>query len=354
MAGGDREDANAPAPSGRAPDRDDSPAAPARTDENATGSDAAYLRSLIDYAADAFILIDAKGRIVDVNQRACRDTGYARAELLRMEIFDLSIDTDRGRAEKIWDHSQHGDTFTALLRYRRKDGSFYPVDVRVSCHFVDGRKTFLGLARDISDHVEAERAIRLLNEQLEQRVAESTEQWRNTAALLQAVMDAAPDLIYVKDAEGRYLFVNHATSKLMGRARADLLGRNDTEIFPPELARELIVNDHGVMVGGEPRTIEEWAMLGGVLHSYSSNKAPYRDPDGRIIGLIGISRDITEEKKAEAALRQSEARRLRRRHLGLEPAHRTRVLFAPVETDARLCGRRDRLGHERVVGPCAP
>ncbi len=308
MAGGDREDANAPAPSGRAADRDDSPAAPVRTDENATGSDSTYLRSLIDHAADAFILIDAKGRIVDVNQRACRDTAYTRAELLQMEIFDLSIDTDRGRAEKIWDHLQHGDTFAALLRYRRKDGSFYPVDVRVSCHFVDGRKTFLGLARDISDHVEAERAIRLLNEQLEQRVAESTEQWRSTAALLQAVMDAAPDLIYVKDAEGRYLFVNHATSKLMGRARADLLGRNDSEIFPPELARELIVNDHGVMVGGEPRTIEEWAMLGGVLHSYSSNKAPYRDPDGRIIGLIGISRDITEEKKAEAALRQSEAR----------------------------------------------
>ena len=137
---------------------------------------------------------------------------------------------------------------------------------------------------------------------------ERTRQLRDTLALLQGVMDGTPDLIFTKDLEGRYLLVNGSVERLMGRTGADIIGRTDSEIFAPETARPLIENDRHVLQSGQPQTTEETAPLDGALRTYSSTKAPYRDEQGRIVSLIGISRDITDVKAAEAALRRSEAR----------------------------------------------
>jgi diguanylate cyclase (GGDEF)-like protein/PAS domain S-box-containing protein len=148
----------------------------------------------------------------------------------------------------------------------------------------------LGACWDITDDVERNRRL------------------HDTLALLQAVMKGTPDLIYVKDRDGRYLLVNPAAEKVMERAGVEIIGRDDTEIFPSETARALIENDRHVLEAGEAHTSEEIAVVGGVSRTYSSAKAPLRDEHGAIIGLIGISRDLTEMKTAEAALRRSEAR----------------------------------------------
>jgi two-component system sensor histidine kinase/response regulator len=265
-------------------------------------------RLLVEHAVDDFFLHDDKGCFLDVNQRACTSTGYSREELLRMRVTDLTVAHTPDEVQRILDGTQPGDASTVLARHRRKDGSEFPVEVRISCLLIDGRKVFLGMARDISERVEAERAIRELNAQLERRAAASAAESRKSASLLQAVMDAAPDLIYVKDRNGRYLFVNSATSKLMGRTQEDILGRGDEEIFPADLARQLALNDRLVITDGAAHEIEEKPVRDGVSRTYRSNKAPYRDEQGRIIGLIGISRDVTEMLKAEAALRHTEAR----------------------------------------------
>ncbi|MGO1077353.1 PAS domain-containing protein [Inquilinus sp. CA228] len=148
----------------------------------------------------------------------------------------------------------------------------------------------LGACWDITDDVERNRRL------------------HDTLALLQAVMKGTPDLIYVKDRDGRYLLVNPAVEKVMGRAGIDVIGRHDTEIFPAETARALIENDRHALETGETFTTEEVAVVAGVSRIYSSAKAPLRDEHGAVIGLIGTSRDLTEMKTAEAALRRSEAR----------------------------------------------
>uniref|UniRef100_UPI0031E46962 bifunctional diguanylate cyclase/phosphodiesterase n=1 Tax=Inquilinus sp. TaxID=1932117 RepID=UPI0031E46962 len=137
---------------------------------------------------------------------------------------------------------------------------------------------------------------------------ERSKRLRDTLTLLQAVMNGTPDLIYVKDLDGRYLLVNPAVETVMARAGIDIIGRSDAEIFPPETARALIENDRRVFETGTAFTTEETAVVAGAARTYSSAKVPLRDELGAIIGLIGTSRDLTEVKAAEAALRRSEAR----------------------------------------------
>lgn len=129
---------------------------------------------------------------------------------------------------------------------------------------------------------------------------------RDTLALLEAVMNGTPDLIYVKDLAGRYLIVNRSVEKVMGRPR--VVGLDDGQIFAPDTAAAIQANDRDVLASGRPLTMVETAVVDGELRQYSSTKAPRRGRGGEITGLIGISRDITEMKAAEAALRHSELR----------------------------------------------
>ncbi len=265
-------------------------------------------RLLIEHAADDFFLHDDRGRFLDISQRACLNTGYSREELLRLRVTDIGVDRDQAAVEAIWARTPPGSSTTVFSHHRRKDGSVFPVEVRLACQLIHGQKLFLGMVRDISERVAAEHAIRQLNAELEQRVIERTIQWRESAGLLRTVMNETPDLIFIKDCDGRYLLINEATEKVMGRTSDSVLGQIDTELFEPGTAEALIENDRLVLGSGRPHTIEETAYVDGVLRTFSSNKAPYRDEHGRIIGLIGISRDITDMKAAEAALRRSELR----------------------------------------------
>lgn len=137
---------------------------------------------------------------------------------------------------------------------------------------------------------------------------ERSKQLHDALALLEAVMRGTPDLIYAKDLEGRYLLTNKSVEQLAGRSSAEILGQLDHQVFPKKTADAVVLHDRHVMATGKPFTVEETVMVDGVLRTYSSTKAPRLDEKGEIVGIIGISRDITEAKAAEAALRRSEMR----------------------------------------------
>lgn len=128
---------------------------------------------------------------------------------------------------------------------------------------------------------------------------------RNNLNLLHTIIESSPDAIYMKDLAGRYLLTNSAGSKLVGRDPSEVLGCTDGDFFPAEVASLVRSDDRRVLEKGEILTAEdsiETPEGSVVLHTV---KSPYRDDSGRIVGLVGISRDITGRKRDQESLRRA-------------------------------------------------
>jgi PAS domain S-box-containing protein len=128
----------------------------------------------------------------------------------------------------------------------------------------------------------------------------------NSSDILQAVIEATPDAIFVKDLEGRYVLVNDAAARFLGRSPAEIVGKHDLELYPEDTARQFIEDDRQVLATGEPRAFEGVATgKDGITQAYLVTKGVYRGADGRILGLFGISHDITELQRANESLAQT-------------------------------------------------
>lgn len=141
---------------------------------------------------------------------------------------------------------------------------------------------------------------KLAEEVADRRRAE--EEVRRTTKLLRAVADGTTDAVFVKSHEGKYLFLNESMARLVGKPVAAVLGRDDTALFDPESAQLVIDRDRRVMVTGVGETEEEELTAAGITRTYLTTKGPYRDSEGNVIGVIGISHDVTERKRAERRL----------------------------------------------------
>jgi PAS domain S-box-containing protein len=119
---------------------------------------------------------------------------------------------------------------------------------------------------------------------------------------LRAIIDHAPEPIFIKDLAGRYVLVNPATAAAYGCPVEALLGRTDAELFPPEAARRFAEADREVLTTREQRSIEEVITMGPTQRVYRTNKFPYYSSSGELLGVIGMARDITEQKRLENAL----------------------------------------------------
>lgn len=138
-----------------------------------------------------------------------------------------------------------------------------------------------------------------------ERFFEDREAWATERTSLRAMIDQVPDYLFVKDMEARFVVANKSVAADLGENPDDLLGKTDLDLHPKELAARFYANDRQVMDIGEPMLdVEEFVILkSGRKRWLSTSKLPLRDADGRIIGLVGIARDITERKRAEDEIR---------------------------------------------------
>ena len=127
--------------------------------------------------------------------------------------------------------------------------------------------------------------------------------------LLRTVFDTIPHLLYVKDAQSRYLMVNAATASVYGLTPETMAGRHtlDLPFPPPEFRQRLVESDQAIIASGLPSIQQEVERDEGPRgkHWYSSIKLPLRDEQGRIVGIVGMSEDITQRRRAEHELQTS-------------------------------------------------
>ena len=138
------------------------------------------------------------------------------------------------------------------------------------------------------------------------------EQVRSAAALseshrlLHSIMEGANEIVFVKDLKGRYLMINTPGARMIGRTVDEVAGKTDAEIMDPETARAIADADALVIRSCKPHTYDLTMPVRGASRIFLSTKSPYFSPQGELIGLICFSVDVTDQRKLEQQLRQTQ------------------------------------------------
>ncbi len=236
----------------------------------------AYLATLRANAAVA-----AKGDPSSAAQTLKTGEDKRRMEEIRSRISDFVAEENR------------------LLRVRAAHSRSNARAARGAIYLLSAAGVLLLLAAVSAAILAMRAATRLRFAAVEREAADERERARD---FLLAVVDGAADPIYAKDLEGRFMLVNTETAKIYGVDRDALIGKRDADFATPEVARALEATDRRIMESGRAEVVEEQVHKDGVLRTYQSSKAPWIR-GGAVLGLIGVSQDITERKDAEVALR---------------------------------------------------
>ena len=144
------------------------------------------------------------------------------------------------------------------------------------------------------------------------------------SSLLQAIVDSSPDLIFAKDLEGRYLVFNRAAGGAFGRDPSEVVGRDAGALFSPEKARDLRANEEQVITEDRTITFVDVVQTPRGERTFLATKGPLRDERGHVFGVFGISRDITDQRRATRAI-EKQRRELQRSVEELERFNRAMV-----------------------------
>lgn len=248
--------------------------------------------SLVDRLPIHVTRIDLQGRITFANSTFCQLVGKPIEELIGRTDFDLSpVELAQKYQRDNQQVAQSGCTLHAIEENLLGGKlSYYEV----------WKLPVYNAARQV---VEIQAVFWDVTEREENRSALARER-----DLLRTLMDSLPDLIYVKDAEGRYITVNRSLLRVWGNPPLEnIIGKTVRDVVSDELAILYLRDDHDVLLNDRAivDTEEQVVTATGEQRIYSTTKVPLHDLQGNVTGLVGIDRDITRRKRAEEELRQA-------------------------------------------------
>jgi len=253
------------------------------------------LQEILDSIPDLVIVLDKDMRIERVNARFTQATGLTLEEARAVNWYEELC--AMGRPDELdapfcpfWEVMKTGRP-CVLVRYDEGTlGEAGHYEITTSPIFdAKGRIVrVVEMSRPITEQVQLKRA----TEESEQRFRQ--------------FVDAAHDLIVMKNLEGRYLVINPRAAELFGRKVEEFIGKTDREVVGPRTAKLMARKDREVIAGGTYKTCEESLVIDGRDVYLDTVRFPLFDYKGAVAGVASISRDITEHKRLERELIQSE------------------------------------------------
>ncbi|MFP5213534.1 MAG: PAS domain S-box protein [Acidobacteriota bacterium] len=244
-------------------------------------------RSFFENSLDGVMVTLTDGSILAANPEACRILGRSEAEI-RQIGRDGIVDYSNSSFERFDAERMERGSCRAELTLIRKDGTRFPVELSSSL-FKDrhGRDSTIIVFRDITERKRIEADL------------------RESEIRLRSILDHAPAIIYIKDMQNRYVFINRACEDLLDLKLEDIRGKTPYEVLPREVAEQFVANDRRVLESLSPIEVEEIIPREDGLHIVLSILFPLLAADGKPYAICGISNDITERKQMEDELRMA-------------------------------------------------
>ena len=310
--------------------------------EEETRRERAFLDRLVESAPEGIAITDTHGRVMRVNAEFVRMFGYRVDEVIGQSIDDLVASPARQEeAREITTSSvQGGKTLLETVRCR-KDGTLVDVSLITAPILIAGKQEAVyAIYRDITKRKRAEDKLQAIQLQWSQ------------------FLEASPDLMWIKDALGRYVAANKTYYQVESSVNGDVVGKTAAECFPPEKAARYMADDRVAIEKGASESEFNVVGVDGKLRNFLTKKVVLRAPDGSVAGTLGISRDITERKQMEQKLEEmathdfltglpNRVLLLDRFTIAAALAHRNKARIAVMSLDLdKFKSINDTLGHD--------
>lgn len=245
-------------------------------------------RLLVENAADAFFLHDVKGQILDVNQQTCLSLGYTREELLTMKVPDVSIDFNSTLLKGLHEQMKTGDRITVEDHHRRKDGSSFPVEVRL-CHTNQDGGRVIALARDISERRRDKEVL-----QIALHDAQTAKQQVDN------ILSSAADGLVVTDRRNRVTHINQIAEEMLNVKAEAVIGQAFTKLFVDRQLREqakAFLNN----TAGDSHQLDFKLNLSGTQFQriVQARSSMLRTETGEPSGVVTLLRDVSRERELD-------------------------------------------------------
>jgi PAS domain S-box-containing protein len=249
-------------------------------------------KGLFEQAMDAIFISDAEtGILVDCNQEATKLVGRKKSEIIgqHQRILHPPQEINGGFSRTYVQYLKEKEGQVLETKVITKKGENKDVEIKANLLDIEGKKVLQGIFRDITDR---------------RKIRDTLTKERD---LLQALMDNIPDTIYFKDTDSRFTRINRAQAQMLGvKSPDEAVGKTDFDYFTPQYAKDAYNNEQTIVKTGKPIVykVERIRRADGQFIWVSATKVPIKNPHGIIIGIVGISRDVTEliemQKKLES------------------------------------------------------
>ncbi|MDD5758037.1 MAG: PAS domain S-box protein [Desulfobulbaceae bacterium] len=276
--------------------------------ERALSASEARFRSLYLHTPALLHSIDSSGKILSISDYWSEILGYSREEVLGKQLTDFMTQESKERAEQtvIPHFFRTGFCKDVSYNFIKKNGEIIDVILSAIAEYDDygGINRSLAVMVDITELKAVEKKLKEASEELNRYSQDLARQVRERTTEISNILQYTPAVVYLKDTEGRYLLINSRFEKLFKVHLEKVRGKRDMDFLDQETARQFEQNDKQVLHTLDPLQVEEQILQEDGHHTYISVKFPLFDDDDNVIGVGGISTDITELKDAQNKLRQ--------------------------------------------------